>query len=226
MINEIKKHHLFATPVYRAKIEPHLYNKAKIIKDIESNFAITEDRNKLDGHLSASSYLHMHYDDEDNTDFTSIDLNSLRPIYADYIQKFLTDIKLENKDEEVSFKFEIVNYTASMSNNFMRAHNHIPSSDFALCHYVQFEQGVHSATVFSNPGKYIALHNKDVRKNYYDKLDHTHTENSNYHEFFELATFEDDCFIFPGYLHHEIPRSKHKYNKLRIVVVCNIWMDA
>lgn len=225
MVDEIVKHHLFSTPVYRAKISPKDYEKEKIINDVEHNFIITPDRNLLDGHLSASSFLHMHYKDENNPKFRTVDLSSLQPIYKDFISKFLTDLKV-NGEQELRFGFKIVNYTASMDNNFMRAHNHIKDSDFAMIHYVQFEPEVHSATVFTNPGKYIALHNMDIRDKFYNKLDHTQVSNSNYHEFFELNTFEDDCFIFPSYLHHEIPRAKEKYNKLRIAVVCNIWIDV
>jgi hypothetical protein len=224
MADDIIKHNLFSTPIYRTNIAPNTYEKEKIIEDIEHNYNITPDRNLLDGHLSASSFLHMHYKDENNPLFKTVDLSSLEPLYKDFISKSLTDLKMTI--QEKNFAFKIVNYTASMDNNFMRAHNHIKDSDFAMIHYVQFEPKIHSSTVFTNPGKYIALHNMDIRDKFYNKLDHNQISNSNYHEFFELNTYEDDCFIFPSYLHHEIPRAKEKYNKLRIAVVCNIWINV
>tara|TARA_R100000005_G_C5000301_1_gene207138 strand:- start:3179 stop:3853 length:675 start_codon:yes stop_codon:yes gene_type:complete len=222
---QIQKHNLFSTPIYRTKISPSTYDKKKIVEDIEYNFNITDDRNCLDGHLSASSYLHMHYNDEDNKKFRQVDLSSLNDVYKDYCFNFLQDIKTTS-DKGLKFGFKMVNYTASKHNNFMRAHNHQKDCDFALIHYVQFEPGVHSSTVFTNPGKYQALHNMDVREKFYKQLDHTQTANSNYHEFFELNTEEDDCIVFPSYLHHEIPRAKKPYSKLRIAVVCNIWLEG
>lgn len=218
-MKEIIKLPLFATPVYKASIDPSSYNKKDIIKTILGNFKKTKIRNKWDDSNIASSYLHHPLEDFNNKKFKMPNFSSILPIYKSFFEKTFEDLKF-NDGIKKNFNFQIVNYTACYEDNFMRRHNHM-RSDFSCVHYISFEE-YHSCTMFYHPGDYLMLHLKDVRKSFYDKLDKKFLENSCYHQNFQIGTKEDDIVMFPGYLHHEIPKSKNKYKKPRITIVLNI----
>jgi len=218
-MSDIIKLPLFATPIYKSSIFPNLYNKNKIKKVILNNFKKSKIRNKWDNNNISSSYLHHPLNDFNNKKFSMPDFSSILPIYKGFFEKTFEDLKFNNKENK-QFSFEVVNYTICYEDNYMRRHNHM-RSDFSCIHYLCFEP-YHSRTVFYNPGDYLMLHLKDVRKIFYDKLNKNFLDNSCYHQEFQIETKEDDIVVFPGYLHHEIPRSKNKYKNPRITIVLNI----
>jgi len=218
-MNNIIKLPLFTTAVYQTKIDPKLYNKKKIVKTILSNFKKNKVRNKWDNMNPASSYLHHPLNDFDNKEFTKVDFSTLMPLYNSFFKTCLEDTPFQASADK-RFEFEIVNYTVCDKEHFMRKHNHI-TSDFSCIHYINFEP-YHSHTLFYNPGEYLLLHMKDIRKKFYNNLDHTKVSNSGYHQMFQLETKEDDIMLFPGYLHHEIPLAKQIYKKPRITIVINM----
>lgn len=218
-MKEIIKIPLFATPVYKATIDPLSYKKENIVKTILNNFKKVKYRNNWDDNNISSSYLHHPLDDFNNKKFKLPDFSSVIPLYKTFFETAFQDLKFKEGIEK-KFNYQIVNYTVCDEDNFMRRHNHM-RSDFSCIHYIYFEPH-HSCTMFYHPGDYLMLHLKDVRKSFYDKLNKNLLENSCYHQNFQINVKEDDIVMFPGYLHHEIPKSKNKYKKPRITVVLNI----
>src|SRR6056300_1364699 len=126
----INKDILFGLPIYTIHIDPKSYNKISLLKTIENNYNISNQRNKF-----CESDLHHSYNDGNDERFEKIDYEKIgltkiyNNIFDDFCNKTLKTLK------RFDYFYEIVNYTASKSKQFMRPHHHLPDYDFAIVHY-------------------------------------------------------------------------------------------
>lgn len=214
----IHKNFLFGLPIYHVKINPSLYDKKTILKNIKKNYEIDVNRN-----TSNEQYgnLHHSYNDMNNEKFEKIDYKKtgLINVYDDIFKDFANNtLKTKNK---FFYRFQIENYTATKNNQYMKLHQHLPTTDFATVHYLQFDKTKHQNTVFLNMndfGPYISF----VRPDLLNCADSSNLDNSYLFPNFSYAVEEDDMIIFPSVLKHEIPEKNNNSNKLRVTVVCNL----
>lgn len=214
---------LFRHNIYKYKINPKLYKKKEIVNTINSNFALQKYRNFFDSENIVTSDLHHSYKDEENDTLKSPDYSSLIPLYTKTFKKFYSNFNFKI-NSKINYRFQIVNYTCTNKNQFMRKHHHLPAADFSCVHYLQYDEE-HSPTLFHNPGDVVAKAYKAVRGNFVKKLNLDNNNNLGYAEYAAPKYKEDDMIIFPGYLDHEIPPSKTEYKRNRITLVINTWIE-
>lgn len=218
---EIKN--LFQHNIFKFKIDPKTYNKKDIVDTINSNFSKQKDRNYFDGNNLVTSNLHHSYGDEDNNELTMPDYSTLIPIYRNVFKELCANIKLK-PNAKLNYRFEIVNYTCTNTNQYMRRHWHLPSTDFSSIHYLQLDEE-HSRTLFYNPGDTVAKSYRSMKGKFVDSLDLNEYSNLGYVDCIAPKFEEDDMIIFPGYLEHEMPQVKQQYKRNRITIVANGWVE-
>jgi hypothetical protein len=209
MINQ-----LFGYPVYRSSIDPKKYDKKNIISSIEKNYKKNPKRNEWEKNDLLKSNIHHLSMDEKNQEYAFVDFSSLIPLYTKEIEKFVSNLELKN---EISFYYEIVNYTASSSDQFMNSHVH--TCDFSGVHYIQFHKN-HFSTFFRNPASY-ANYLPQISHDLVNSLDHKYLKNSWANKLWNFETKEDDIVIFPGAAEHFVPPSEES-EIIRMTVVFNI----
>jgi len=219
-LKEIKS--LFQHNIFKYKINPNLYNKKNIVETINHNFSKQRDRNYFDNKNLKSSNLHHSYNDIENNKLPSPDYSSLLTIYENVFKQLYSNINFK-PGVKLNYCFEIVNYTCTNKNQFMRKHCHLPSSDFSSIHYLQFDKE-HSPTLFYNPGAQIAKSYGLVKTKFVDNLNFDAFSNLGYLEYAAPKFEEDDMIIFPSYLEHEIPQAKKQYKRNRITIITNTWI--
>jgi len=210
---------LFAFPVYITKIDEKLFNKKKIIKDIEYNYKKNKNRNFWDNKKTTSSNLHHSFDDTKNKEFIDINYTELLPIYTNKINEYLQNFKFK---KNIQFKFKIVNYTCMTDSQFMRSHHH-NDSDFSAVHYLKFNKKTHLPTTFENTNPY-----KDyigyLRPNLKKCLNENDISNSWAFNDWCFDIEENDICFSPSYLYHSVP-IQPLTNDTRICVVLNIEIE-
>jgi len=221
MLQECKS--LFAHNIFSYHIDPKSYNKQSIVDTINLNYSKQKHRNFYDNMNIVESDIHHSYNDVDNKELPLPDYSSLLPVYENVFKELYSNLKFK-EGIEIKYHFQIVNYTCTNKNQFMRKHWHLPSADFSCIHYLQFDEE-HSSTVFYNPGDDKARGYTAIRPKMVNSLDMEHYSNSGYAEVTAPIFKEDDMIIFPGYLDHEIPSSKYQYKKNRITIVTNTWLE-
>lgn len=221
MLKESKS--LFAHNIFSYHIDPKSYNKQSIVDTINSNYSKQKDRNSYDNMNIVQSDIHHSYNDVDNKKLPSPDYSSLLPVYENVFKELYSNLQFK-EGIEIKYHFQVVNYTCTNKNQFMRKHWHMPSADFSCIHYLQFDEE-HSSTVFYNPGDNKARSYTAIRPAMVDNLDMEHYSNSGYAEVTAPIFKEDDMIVFPGYLDHEIPSSKYQYKRNRITIVTNTWLE-
>ena len=214
---------LFAHNIFSYYIDPKSYNKQSIIDTINSNYSKQKDRNHYDNMNIVTSDLHHSYDDFNNKELPMPDYSSLIPVYENLFKDLYTGLNFK-ESVQIKYHFQIVNYTCTNKNQFMRRHWHMPSADFSCIHYLQFDEE-HSPTVFYNPGDDKARSYTAIKPKMVNSLDMNHSSNYGYAEVTAPVFKEDDMIIIPGYLDHEIPPAKHEYKRNRITVVTNSWLE-
>jgi len=214
----MEKYNLFASTVYKTKIDPTSYDKEQIIKTMLDNYAINPVRNKWND----SSNLHHTYNDWENAEFQNIDHSSLVPVYHNVIDEFMKNVKFSQK---INYKWSITNFAINTKD--MAPHDHLyfdPLQNchnmFSCTHYISFDKNSHNTTEFINsmPVAYYPI----LTKPFQDVLDSTLVENSAYYERWTIDTEEDDFVIFPSYLKHAVYPTKQIYDYPRVVSVINI----
>jgi hypothetical protein len=211
---------LFSHNIFKYRIDPKLFNKKKILDTINSNYNKKKYRNNWDHNQVFPSNFHHSNKDEDNKNFLIPDYSSLLPIYENIFKNLYTNLKFKT-GIKFNFSFDIVNYTCSDEDQFMRKHDHVRDSDFSCVHYLQFDNE-HAPTVFYNPSEFIGRETlKLLRNNFFKKLDDNYLENSGYFKLLTLQCEEDDMIIFPSHLEHAVPQVREKYKQNRITIVTN-----
>ena len=204
---------LFGFPVYNFRIDPDSYDKEKIVSDIKENYEIDNNRNEW-----GSSNLHHAYGNWENEKFIDINYNKLKQIY----QKTFEDFFRTNgfvSGEPFNFHWNIVNYTAIKTGQYMKAHTH-PEYDFSCTHYINFNPEKHSSIRFVNSSP-TGLFGREIMNEQYLIADRSFTSNSYLYGEFDYPANEDDMLIFPATLQHEVPKQEET-DELRICIVTNI----
>jgi hypothetical protein len=201
---------IFGFPVYITSIDKNLYDKEEIIKDIEYNYNKDKKRNAWD-----SGDLHHSYNDGGNENFKKINYNKLMPVYKNVFNEFFKNLKL--KTREYQYNFQIVNYTCLTTSQSMKSHIH-EDCDFTAVHFIQFDETVHTSTLFENNNNYF-----DMRPNLKNFLDDGCLLNSWYFNNIKFNIKEDDICITPSFLPHSVS-GQLKTDKKRITIVCNIYI--
>ena len=226
--NEMTKINLFPMPIYQIKIEPNLYDKEKIINDIEYNKSLQNFRNSTHQRIGrVNSNIHHSYNDFYNDSFRIINYKKLTEVY----QKVFTDFFDNQITTMKSFKwnFHIVNYSAMSEGQWMPNHSHLNnlysnSGDkfdpaFACIHYLNFKKE-HSPTTFENP-IYFAELASIAQPELMGTLDINDPENSYLYETWDAHAEEDIMIIFPAGLKHEV-KVQGPTKEIRISISSNI----
>lgn len=136
--------------------------------------------------------------------------------YSIIIEKFLSSLRFT---QNVSYCYEIVNYTCMKSSQYMRPHVH-PDCDFSMIHYLKFDKNNHNPTIFYNPSSLSKFYGT-LFPNLHEKLDSSYSQNSFLSESFYFNVEEDDICIVPGFLSHSVP-THNEAKESRITIVTNI----
>ena len=207
-------YNVFSFPVEITSINPNNYNKKKLIKDIEYNYNLDEDRNAWDNERSK---MHHSFNDYDNKNFKYIDYEELLPLYKSEIEKYFSSFKFK---QSINYNFNIVNYTCMKSSQYMQSHYH-NNSDFTAVHYLKFDKNKHKPTVFENKNTY-ATYIKYLRPELTELLDFTDIKNSWCMENWGFNIDEDDFCISPSFLFHHVPKQNSDDTRITIVLNINI----
>tara|TARA_B100000927_G_C16318038_1_gene410192 strand:- start:118 stop:756 length:639 start_codon:yes stop_codon:yes gene_type:complete len=201
---------LFGFPVYKTSLSNEQYDRDELIKTINHNYDLDNNRNSWDNDWSD-----LHHSVDDNNDkFKSLNYSQLLPIYEKSIISFIKELKMNNN---VRFDYRIVNYTCMTDNQYMQSHLHT-DADFTGVHYLQYDDTLNNSTTFNNSShhsKYIEY----IRPKLRDNFNNQDTGNSWLFETFRLPTKQDDLVIFPAVMQHSI--SKVKTTKRRMTIIFN-----
>jgi len=200
----IESDRLFGIPFFTTHIDPTLYDKDQLVKDIKSNYLKNPTRNEWDN----LSYLHHSYNDWDNPDYINVNFSRVQAVYNKIIPQCLQKFKLKSGAKG---KFRIVNYNCMSENGYMAPHKHL-NFDFVGIHYLQFDPKVHVPTEFIN----------DFAQKSNVFVDDVYT--SCYKSTWRMPVKEDMLCITPGFLSHQVPKQP-KTNKLRMSIITNIQLE-
>ena len=222
--NEMTKLNLFSLPIHQIKIDPKLYDKEKILSDIEYNKSLQNTRNATHQRISRyNSDIHHSFNDFDNKDFRIINYKKLIEVYhkvfTDFFNNQLTTV------QPYEWKFYIANYTAMTEGQWLPSHGHLlnwslnTDNAFACIHYLNFKKE-HSPTTFENPANFAEF-TQITQPELLSILDITDSENSYLHETWEVSAEEDSMIIFPAGLKHEV-KVQGPTKESRITISSNI----
>jgi hypothetical protein len=208
---------LFGIPFYKGKINSLLYDKQKIISDIESNYHKSPTRNNW----GYNGDLHHSFNDDNNENFIKINYEKLIPLYKEKIDDFFGDLKFKKK---INFEYKIENYTATKNSQYMGYHQHLPSTFFAI-HYLQFDPKIHNPTQYKN-SHVFADYLPNLRGNLTEIFDESYLENSWVTPEYWLSIEEDDFIIMPSLISHSIfPCLSNEKTRISVALNINISTD-
>ena len=209
--NEID--YVYGLPAYITKINPKLYEKNKILSQIEKNYKISKVRNKWSLKSFIKTDIHHSHSDEENSKFKKINYYSLPQQYKKVITDFCDKLSLSGP---IKFSYHIANYTCVKHNSVMTPHIHTDCT-FSLIHYMSFDKKQHLPTVFRNPYIFGQLlpYQKQLQTMFSNKK-----ENSWLYKEWTIDTEEDDVIIVPAILEHYVRNLDSK--KSRITIAVNI----
>ena len=203
---------LFGFPVHKIRIDPDSYDKDKIVSDIKENYEIDNNRNEW-----GSSNLHHAYGNWENEKFIAINYDKLKQIYQKTFEDFFKNTF--NNSKPFNYHWNIVNYTAIKTGQYMKIHIH-DDYDFSCTHYIKFNPKKHSSIQFVNLSP-MGLYGKNITNSAFEIGNRQDISNSYLQGSWNYSLSEDDMLIFPGSLHHEVPKQEET-DELRICVVTNI----
>ena len=208
--NEIN--YMYGLPAYRTKINPKLYEKNKILSQIEKNYKVSKVRNKwsLDSFIKTDIH---HSVGDDDPRFKKINYYSLPQQYEKIIADFFNKLALR---KSFKFTFVIANYSCVRHNSLMSPHMHADCT-FSLVHYLSFDKKQHLPTIFLSPYYFNQLLPQQQNlRNIFDNQE----ENSWIYKEWVINTEEDDIVIVPAVLEHCVRNLDSK--KSRITIAVNI----
>ena len=211
---------LFASSIYRTRIDEELYNKSELYDIIKRNFLLSPERLSPDINYPESSF-HTYHNNFNNVKFEKLNLEKLIPLYDTEIKKFLNNLSIK---VPYKYSYEIVNINVG-KDGWMERHKHLDPENkcqYVFTHYLSFDNLNHPATIFYNNNNHCQ--NMYCSKIYRDFLDNI-PEHSIHHVNWSLDTYENDMFIFPAYLEHGVLPKRCNSDKLRILVAGNIKIE-
>jgi len=213
---------LFGLPIYKDKIDPMSYDKEKIIKTAQYNYKLSKYRGSGYGEwhhsFQGTGYEDWHESHQSvDKRFKNMNYTQVNAVYREKLKKFCAGFLPLKKDYDIHFL--IANYTANKQEAYMESHNH-PHSDFAFVHYVQVPSGSSPIRFINQNGfaPYIPALSNDL----YNMIDVKNSDNSWLFGNYTIFPEEDDLFIFPAVLFHQVPVAKAKFKKCRISIAGNL----
>ena len=209
--NEIN--YIYGLPAYITKINPKLYEKNKILSQIEKNYKVSKIRNEWSLEAGCVTDIHHSLEDEKNPRFKEINYYSLPQQYDKTITDFFNKLSLQ---KDIKFSYSIANYSCVRHNSVMVPHIHMDCI-FSLIHYISFDKKQHLPTIFNSPYYFNKLlpHPKTLRNMFSNQK-----ENSWIYKEWQINTEEDDVVIVPAVLEHCVRNLDSK--KSRITIAVNI----
>jgi hypothetical protein len=215
----MEKIDLFATPMWRKRIDPNDWDKNAFITDVAENYRRDPFRNTWGN----DNTFHHSYGDWDNPKFITYNLEKLVLVYGNLINEFIGQLPLKRIPR---YRYMIANVTANKGGQYMGMHDHIYETDDSGCvyscvHYIALKDHQPNTT-FYNPSVVGQI---GSTISYLTKfLNMSDIRNSGYAEIWTIPTKEDDFVIFPSYLKHKVTGNwKEKSpDELRITVAVNI----
>ena len=207
---------MFNVPHWKYTIDPNSYDKDKLLEDVNHNYSLDKSRNKWDKGNFLASDLHHSNRDKGNPKFRNINYAQVTKQYQSIFTRFCNELELT---KTFNYEFNVVNYTAMKSGQYMRPHNHIGDSDFTCIHYVKFNSKKHQSTVFHNANHW-ADDFQYLRPELYSKLDPGNEKHSYLLKYYQIPTKENDFIITPSAVLHEVP--SFKSDELRVTLVVNL----
>jgi len=217
MNSKFTKTNLFSCPIYKSRIDPDSYDKEKILNDIEYNKSLKNKRNDAHQAIGHHSNIHHSYNDFNNEDFRIINYEKLIATNLKTFNEFFNNELFTTR--EFGFTFNIVNYSAITEGQYLPAHNHVPTADFACIHYLNYKDD-HSPTCFRSPVSW-AQYMHFILKEFRDTLDILHPDNSLFLTNFLFPVQEDDIIIFPAMLDHQV-MEQGTTDETRVTISTNI----
>jgi len=211
--NEIN--YIYGLPAYITKINPKLYEKNKILSQIEKNYRVSKVRNKWSVDSFIKTDIHHSLEDENNPKFKKINYYSLPQQYEKIIADFFNKVDLR---KSFKFTFVIANYTCVRHNSVMLPHMHTDCT-FSLIHYLSLDKKQHLPTIFKSPYYFNQLlpQQKNLRNIFANQ-----EENSWIYKEWVISTEEDDIVIVPAILEHWVRNLDSKKSRITIAVNINI----
>ena len=210
ILNEIN--YVYGLPTYITKINPKLYEKKKILSQIEKNYKVSKVRNKWSIDSFIKTDIHHSLEDEKNPKFKKINYYSLSKCYGEIISKFFNKLSLPRG---LKVTYNIANYTCVRHNSVMTPHIH--TSDFSLIHYISFDKSQHIPTIFKSPYYFsLLLPQQENLRHIFSNQE----ENSWLYKEWVIHAEEDGVVIVPSILEHCVRNLDSK--KSRITIAVNI----
>lgn len=215
--------YLFGVPIYRGKINPNVYDKKKLLTDIELNYQKDPRRNNWQCNRNDKEETTIHHlvDDYNNDNFLNVENHSklLTPFWNLEVFEFFNLFDFKNP---VNWRTSLCSYTASKDDLiYFSPHHHLPHP-FTAVHYISLDSENHAITKYQNGqafSDYVTLSpGLDwMRKN----LDDSDPKNSWLWSNFSFNLEEDDFVIVPNFINHYIPL-KINTGKLRVTFAVEI----
>jgi hypothetical protein len=208
---------LFGIPFYKGKINSLLYDKQKIISDIESNYHKSPTRNNW----GYNGDLHHSFNDDNNENFIKINYEKLIPLYKEKIDDFFGDLKFKKK-LILNIKLKIIPQLKIP--NIWDIINIYHQHFFAI-HYLQFDPKIHNPTQYKN-SHVFADYLPNLRGNLTEIFDESYLENSWVTPEYWLSIEEDDFIIMPSLISHSIfPCLSNEKTRISVALNINISTD-
>ena len=206
--------YVYGLPTYRTKINPELYEKNKILSQIEKNYKVSKVRNEWSLDSFIKTDIHHSNKDEKNPKFKEINYYSLSQQYEKTIANFFNKLSLA---APLKFTYKIANYTCVRHNSVMTPHLHTDCT-FSLIHYMSFDKKQHLPTIFRNPYFFgqVLPYQKKLQTMFSNQQENSWI----YKEWAMVDTEEDEVIIVPAILEHYVRNLDSE--KSRITVVVNI----
>ena len=211
----MKKIDLLSLPFFKDYIDPNSYNKDEIVSTVISNYKNNKPTNI--GYWDEEKYSTLYQGELQN----EVNLKQLEPIYRSLIEQMISKFKVHG--EKVNYTFDIANCTCSQKEEAMRLHEHTMHGDFALVHYISYDEKHHTPTQFLNThtfGQYV----ESIRPNLYNLLSSDNLDNIWMQREFFIDMKEDEILIVPSVVPHWVP-PQPKSDKHRIIIATNITLQ-
>lgn len=212
--------HIFPIVMNSVYIDPNLYDKKNIIKQVLKNYKKSPIRTNWENiGVVSSSNLHHYYNDWDNENFENPDLSSLLPIYEEIFSTCANAIEFK-ENVKFNYHWKIENITVfGNKHQFMNEHHHIDEYTLlSAIHYISVEDASQFLQI-RNPLQHTH-YSYGHRLKIIESLSITN-QNSTHFSFLNVKPVEDKMIIFPSFLLHQVVTGNIDVKKPRIAIVMN-----